>query len=61
MPTNRQFNLGLDALAKLKLGTDSTPPPQTQPIDDSSSLSRALADVGPLPREGLFLGMASDG
>lgn len=61
MPTNRQFNLGLDALAKLKLGTDTTPPPQAQPIDDSSTLSRTLADIGPLPREGLFLGIASDG
>jgi hypothetical protein len=61
MPTNRQFNLGLDALAKLKLGTEITPPPQAQPTDDSSTLSRALAEIGPLPREGLFLGIASDG
>ena len=61
MPTNRQFNLGLDALAKLKLGTDTTPPPQTQPTEDSSPLSRTLADIGPLPREALFLGIASDG
>jgi hypothetical protein len=61
MPTNRQFNLGLDALAKLKLGTDTTPPPQTQPTDEESSLGRTLADMGPLPREALFLGIASDG
>lgn len=61
MPTNRQFNLGLDALAKLKLGTDSTPALETQPAADSSTLGRALADAGPLPREALFLGIASDG
>ena len=61
MPTNRQFNLGLDALAKLKLGTDTTPPLQTQPIADSSALSRTLAEIGTLPREALFLGIASDG
>ena len=61
MTTSRQFNLGLDALAKLKLGTDTPPPLQTQPTDDSSSLNRALADLGPLPREALFLGIASDG
>jgi hypothetical protein len=61
MTTNRQFNLALEALAKLKLGTDSTPPPQTQPTDASSDLSRVLADSGPLPREALYLGIASDG
>ncbi len=61
MTTNRQFNLGLDALAKLKLGTDSTPALQTQPTDDSSTLSRSLTDAGGLPREALFLGIAEDG
>jgi hypothetical protein len=61
MTTNRQFNLALEALAKLKLGTDSTPSPQTQPTDESSDLSRVLADIGPLPREALYLGIASDG
>lgn len=59
MPTNRQFNLGLDALAKLKLGTDSST--SSQPITDTSELSQVLAKLGPLPREALFLGIASDG
>lgn len=57
MPTNRQFNLGLDALAKLKLAS----PLETQPETDASELSRVLAKIGPLPREALFLGIASDG
>lgn len=61
MTTNRQFNLGLDALAKLRLGADSTSSIQPQPTDDSSTIGRALADAGPLPREALFLGVASDG
>jgi len=61
MTTNRQFNVALEALAKLKLGTDSTPPPPTQPTDESSDLSQVLANMGPLPREALYLGIASDG
>ena len=61
MTTNRQFNMALDVLAKLNLGTDSTTPLQTQPTDDSSDLSQTLAGIGPLPHEALFLGIASDG
>ncbi len=61
MTTNRQFNLALEAIAKLKLGTDSTPALQAQPAVAASDLSRVLAEIGPLPREALFLGMASDG
>lgn len=61
MTTNRQFNLALETLARLKLGTDSTPPLLSQATPESSDLSRVLADIGPLPREALFLGMASDG
>lgn len=59
MPTNRQFSLALEALAELKLGT--TPALQSKPISAAPNLSGVLADLGPLPREALFLGIASDG
>jgi hypothetical protein len=59
MPTNRQFTLALEALAELKLGTTSTP--QSQPISAAPNLNGVLAELGPLPREALFLGVASDG
>lgn len=59
MSTNRQFSLALEALAELKLGTASTLQPQ--PIPAAPDLSRVLSKLGPLPREALFLGIASDG
>jgi hypothetical protein len=58
MTTNRQFSLTLQALAELKTET-STPPPQ--PIPVAPSLGTVLAEMGPLPRQALFLGVASDG
>jgi len=57
MTTNRQFSLGVDVPAKLKLASSV----QSQPVLNTPSLGRLLADIGPLPREALFLGMASDG
>ena len=59
MPTNRQFSLALEALAELKLGP--APTPDSQPISAAPNLSGVLAEIGPLPREALFLGIASDG
>ncbi|MEO8358303.1 MAG: hypothetical protein ABI621_20545 [Chloroflexota bacterium] len=59
MPTNRQFSLALEALAELKLGTTSTL--QTQPTFAAPDLSATLAKLGPIPREALFLGVATDG
>src|SRR5215211_9385074 len=59
MTTNRQFSLALEALAELKLEQPSTPLPQPMPA--APNLGRVLAEVGPLPREALFLGIASDG
>lgn len=47
MTTNRK----LEALARLNLGPGSTAP----------SLDKVLSGIGPLPREALFLGIASDG
>jgi hypothetical protein len=61
MTTNRQFNLALEALAQIKVGTEATSPFQSQPTPAASDLSRTLAEIGPLPHEALFLGMASDG
>ncbi len=60
MTTNRQFSLALQALTELKTET-STPPPAGQPVPAAPSLSTVLAELGPLPRQALFLGVASDG
>src|SRR5512139_1948863 len=56
--SNRQFSLALEALAELKMETSSRP---AQPIPAAPSLNGVLAELGPLPREALFLGVASDG
>src|SRR3990172_11266472 len=56
MPFNLQFSPALQALAELK--TEISMP---QPLPAAPSLSRVLAEMGPLPREALFLGVASDG
>lgn len=60
MTTNHQFSLALQALAELKTET-STPLPSGQPVPAAPSLSTVLAEMGPLPRQALFLGVASDG
>ena len=60
MTTNRQFSLALQALTELKTET-STPPPAGQPVPAAPSLSTVLTEMGPLPRQALFLGVASDG
>jgi hypothetical protein len=58
MPTNRQFSLTLQALTELKPDT-STPPPR--PLPAAPALSDVLAEIGSLPIEALFLGVATDG
>ena len=61
MTTNRQFSLTLQALTELKTET-STPPPSGKPtIGDAPALSDVLAEIGSLPAEALFLGVATDG
>jgi len=57
---NRQFSLALEALAELK-ADDTAPPPSTQPMPVAPTLSEVLAGLGPLPRDALLLGVASDG
>jgi len=56
--TNHQFSLTLNTLAELK--TETTAPLST-PIPAAPTLDRVLAEIGSLPREALFLGIASDG
>ncbi len=59
MTSNRRFSLALDSLSELKLQSATTDP--TQPIDASSNSNGFLAEISPLPRGALFLGMALDG
>lgn len=60
MTTNRQFSITLQALTELKTET-STSLPSGQPVPAAPSLSTVLAEMGPLPRQALFLGIALDG
>lgn len=57
-----QFDLMLEAMTEIireeKANKES---PQTQPMPALPSLRKVLADISPLPREALFLGMANDG
>lgn len=53
-----RFTLMLEALTDL-MQEEQTPPPVTEPA--LPTLSTILADVSPLPREALFLGLAEDG
>ncbi|NWG06236.1 MAG: hypothetical protein HXY35_06055 [Chloroflexi bacterium] len=55
---NRQFSLALEALAELNTKTSS---PLPKPIPAAPTLSEVLTELGPLPREALFLGVAPDG
>src|ERR1043166_4670240 len=68
MPTNRhnrpdafrEFSLTLQALTELKADT-SAPLPSSKPIPVAPNLSAVLAEIGSLPAEALFLGVATDG
>jgi AAA domain-containing protein len=60
MTTNRKFSL--DLLDRLKLGgNNASDPDPHQPVPAASSLEKVLAEIGPLPRQALFIGIASDG
>lgn len=54
----RQFDLALESYLELK--TDK-PTLQPAPMPAPPPLGSVLAEIGPLPREALFLGIASDG
>ncbi len=61
MTTNRKFSLALKELDNLKLGGNSSDSDPGKPVPAAPSLDRVLSEIGPLPREALFLGIASDG
>jgi len=54
----RRFSLALEELVELN-GEDVSPP--ARPMPAAPTLSGVLAEIGSLPREALFLGIASDG
>lgn len=59
MTTNRRFSSTLQPLTELKTGTST---PRSQPTTGATpTLNDALAKIGSLPPEALFLGVASDG
>jgi hypothetical protein len=53
-----RYTLMMEAYAELKSEMETTR--QTKPIPAQPTLSRVLADFGPMPDEALFLGVASD-
>jgi hypothetical protein len=55
MPTHRQFSMALQALTDLKTEQVAKPGVGMPP-----ALSDVLTEIGPLPPEALFLGIASD-
>ena len=60
MTITRQFSLALQALLELKAETLSASL-RSQPVLAAPTLSGVLSEIGPLPREALFLGIAFDG
>ena len=60
MSTNRQFSLALEALVELK-ADNAVSATQPKPVPATPTLNGVLSEIGSMPREGLFLGIASDG
>jgi len=54
----QKFSLMLDALTELQPGDETV---QAKPEPAPPSLADSLSELGPLPREALLLGLASDG
>jgi len=61
MTPNRQFSLALQALTELKTETSTPLPAGQRTISAAPALNEVLAEIGPLPVEALFLGVATDG
>ena len=58
MTTHRRFSLALQALTELRAETSTSP---SRPLPVAPTLNSVLAELGSLPVEALFLGVASDG
>lgn len=56
--SKRQFSLALESYLELKADEQTSHP---APVPALPALGSVLAEIGPLPREALFLGVASDG
>jgi hypothetical protein len=54
----RNFSLMLETLTELQPEIEAA---QAQPVPAAPSLADSLSELGPLPREALLLGLASDG
>ena len=54
----RNFSLMLEALTELQPEIEAA---QAKPMSTTPSLADSLSELGPLPREALLLGLASDG
>lgn len=61
MDPNRRFSQTLESLASLNLEPAITGPAPAQPEPAAPTLDSVLSRIGSLPREALFLGIASDG
>ncbi len=59
MDTQKRFDLVIQALTELEPEIRALPRQEVLPA--APALDDVLADLGPLPREALFLGMAEDG
>jgi hypothetical protein len=60
MTTNRKFSF--DLLDRLKLGgNESAESDPSQPEPATPSPEKILSEIGPLPRQALFIGIAADG
>ena len=57
--SSRNFSLMLEALTELQPEIEAAA--QVKPVPAVPSLADALSELGPLPREALLLGLASDG
>ena len=61
--SNRQFSLALEALSELQseLEAQAELESHLKPMPLAPSLDSVLDEMGPMPREALFLGIATDG
>ncbi len=61
MTTHRQFSFALQALTELKADKSTTLPSGKLAAGAAPTISAVLAEIGSIPSDALFLGIASDG